>query len=295
MKLTKLLDVYCAQNRKIRSPKTVSVYRTALKQLAIATGQNLFDLSLLDLNDDNLIRLETYLLERGRSEFTSNERVGRIKSLWTWAAKRKMVDVWPTVDRLPVKQPPPRAWTISELSRLFTACKLQSGKIGDLPASEWWYSLHLVAWETSERTGALLSMPTSAIEQVRRGLEVPGGNRKGGEPAFHALSAKTLELLTVFSNGRQTIWPLPTGRKRSRSQFWTLYSALLRSAGLPDHRRNKLQKLRRTSLTFWAANGGDATLRAGHASSSTTERHYLDRTLLPMERPEHFLPQIEVK
>ena len=97
-------DQYFPLNLRIGSVDTIRQYRFALNDFAESLGRIA---TIDDLNDDNLTRLSRNLLRvRGLAPRTVNERVGRIKSLWTWLAKRGEVRTWPTVTRIPN---PPRS------------------------------------------------------------------------------------------------------------------------------------------------------------------------------------------
>ncbi len=287
--LFEILAEYVAATRKVRSAKTVSVYRTSIVQLSKATGIDYPRVS--DLSDPALIALERWMESRGRSPATINERTGRIKSLWRFAARKGYCKDWPTADRLPVPEPDRRAWTKSELATLFAAAGVQDGFVGPVPASIWWVSLLRVAWETAERSGALLAMQPQHFSVERGGLDLPAAIRKGRKAAYHPLSPATAgRVAELIGYGCDRIFHWPSSPPFSA--YHEAFNQLLRSAGLPTGRRNQLQKIRRTSLTFWVAGGGDATAKATHSDPATTQRHYIDRSLLPMERPEEILPDI---
>jgi hypothetical protein len=78
----------------------------------------------------------------------------------------------------------------------------------------------------------------------------------------------------------------------SPSAYYLHFSKLLKLSGLPDGRKNKGQRIRRTHLTFWQKGGGDATQRAQHTSVGITQRFYLDDTLLDHHDPYRFIPRI---
>lgn len=286
--LTEAFESYAKMNRRMTSPQTAKVYRIAIKQLGDAIGHAP---TLADLSDDNLIVLEKHLA--GRSKYTINERTGRLKALWRWLAKRRYVDDWPSVDRLPVPEPERRAWTVDQVRSILKACEQMTptrhfeGQYAGVLASRWWYVWHLVQWETGERTGAMLALTWDMLTD--RGLAVPGSCRKAGKSAFYLLTGETMRRLQDFRQPeRERLFPWPS----SIATFYNHYRRLLKIAGLPHDRKCKPQRMRRSHLTHWAAGGGDPTARAQHSSAGLTTRFYLDETQLPAPSPSDFLPEL---
>lgn len=284
--MTSLLDVYekyRAHNRRLRAESTDRVYRIAIKQLSEAIGR---DATVSDLTDESLRKLE--LLLKDRSAATINERTGRIKALWRWYAKSGGVNVWPTLDRLPVNEPYRRAWTIEQVQQIIMATRLMIGHYDRVPASRWWNCFIRILWETGERSGAARAILFDWF--TPRGLWIPAEARKGHKSAFYRLSEATFGSVEAIRTPiRDALFPWPL----ADATFYLHYGKLLRAAGLPADRKSKAQRMRRTHLTYWAIGGGDPTSRAKHTSSSVTERYYLDETLLPAEDPTQRLPPID--
>jgi hypothetical protein len=283
MELRKLLDIYIESNRRIQSPQTIRVYRIALKQLKEAIGH---EPTTADLTDQSLISLEKHLV--GRSAYTINERTGRIKALWRWAVFRGHTRKGPTLARLPVHDPYKRAWTHQEMMQIIRAAKnMSTGPYDGVPADKWWSAWVLVQYETGERTGALLQTRWDWL--VDHVLEVPPHARKGRKSAVYRLSDTAVDLLDAMKEPKRVlVWPWPM----SPSAYYLHFSKLLKLSGLPDGRKNKGQRIRRTHLTFWQKGGGDATQRAQHTSVGITQRFYLDDTLLDHHDPYRFIPRI---
>ena len=72
----------------------------------------------------------------------------------------------------------PSAGMIADFQALLAVARRQTGEIGGVPASDWWVSLVMVAWESGERIGALMA----ATPRDLRGqhLSIPAEARKGG-------------------------------------------------------------------------------------------------------------------
>lgn len=283
MKLVETYEVFLKTNRKIQSPHTDKLYRLAIKQLNEALGK---EATLSDLSDDALVAMEKHLF--GRSPFTINERTGRIKSIWRYAAKKGLVTVWPTLDVMPEPPPFTRAWHVDQLRVLVIACKQQRGRIGRTPADKFWLAWVLLLWDTGERSGSLPKLKWEWLNA--RGLDVPGDARKGNKEAFYRLSSRTREVLeSIRSPDREYIFELPF----HVATIYNRFKRILKQAGLPTDRKSKFQRIRRSHLTYWAIAGQDPTERAQHSSSDVTRKHYLDMSLIEQPDPSTILPPIE--
>ena len=279
--LNSLYDQFERCSRKIRSPQTGNLYRLALRQFAAAIGHCP---TLDDLTDDAVIALEKHL--HGRSVSTINHTTKRIKSLWRWCHSRGLMPTCPTMERLKEPEPYRRAWCVDEIRRLLAACDMMTGDYGGVPAKDWWRAWHLVQWDCGERTGAMLALRWDWFTGLA--LDLPGEARKGGKHAFYVLSSTARGALAAIQKPqRDLIFP-----HKSKQTFYNHYSQLLRLAGLPNSRKHKPQRMRRSHLTYWHMAGEDAQARAQHASGDTTVRHYLDETLLPQLDPSTVLPSI---
>lgn len=265
---------------QLRSEKTRIQYRLALNNFAELLGR---PATIDDLQDDNLAALAHQLLDRKLSEFTINERVGRLKTLWNWLARRGVVQQFPTLAKLQTAGPIPRAWTKEELGRLFDSCAVESGNIDGIAAGCWWLALMSWLWCTSERKGATFAMTWEMIDLDGLTAVLPPAIRKGRKSACYSLwpeCASMLRLIRREPDDKVFPWPFNDGT------YYFRYGRILRRAGLPDGRKNKTHAMRVTHATWREATGGDASKDLGHASKETTQRHYLDpRIVKPDSRP----------
>ena len=284
MLLRQLYVTYRDQNRRLRSKSTDRVYRIAINQFAAAIGR---EPTTADLTDVNLVLLEKYLA--GRSPFTINERVGRIKAVWRYAAKVGLVGHWPTLSRLDTHDPIKSTWTVQQVQQLIAAtARMRGGKYSGVPRSIWWESLLRVLWDTGERIGAVRACQWDWLDG--RVLTIPAASRKGNKPACYVLSSPTLGAMTRMRNpSRPDIWPFVL----TDCSFYLHFRRLLKLAGLPAGRKDKSQRFRRTHLTLWEAAGYSATSRAQHSSRAVTERFYLDVSRLPQLDPTDILPSLD--
>lgn len=122
MLLRDAFELFARGNRTIRNSHTKKLYHLAIKQFTDAIGHQA---TIDDLTDDNIVAMEKVL--EGRSAFTINERTGRIKAIWRWAAKKGYVRWWPTIAPMPEPDINRRAWHIDQLRAIMQACSKMRG------------------------------------------------------------------------------------------------------------------------------------------------------------------------
>lgn len=277
-------DQYFRVRMQLRSEKTRIQYRLALNNFAELLARPAL---LSDLTDDNLAALCHSLIDDDLSPFTINERIGRIKSLWNWAAKRGMVATFPTLERLPTEDKIPRAWSADELRRLFDSCAQEQGTVDGIPAASWWLALHSWLWCTSERKGATFAMRWPMIDLAGMTAALPGSIRKGRKPRCYDLWPECVSMLRAIQLPRRDLvfpWPMNDGT------YYNHYSRILRRAELPVGREFKTHCMRVSHASWREASGGNASQDLGHASRETTVRHYLDPRVVKSVQAPLFWP-----
>src|SRR5690349_18491458 len=85
-------QLYLALNIRIHEP-TRYQYRIALRDYSRFLGR---PCCMADLDDDSITMWMSRRLQDGLSSRTVRERAGRLQTLWTWMAKRRMVERFPT-------------------------------------------------------------------------------------------------------------------------------------------------------------------------------------------------------
>lgn len=288
--------LYFPSRFRIRSDLTRRQYLFAVRELEEMLGRSpIVD----DLTDDTLSDLARYMEQQKLAAKTINERVGRLKTLMNWLWRKGYIRCGPTVERIPEPIRVPRAWSKEQLAALFAAARQMEGRVGPYLASHWWTAFLATAWWTGERTTALLRLRWDWLEGDV--LYVPGEVRKGGrKDACYRLPQECVALLVGLS-GKDLIFPWPSRegpgqRKPAGSEgcvgtFYGHYDRLLRLAGLPTGRYNKVQRVRRSHATWKEilSGPGSATRSLMHDDPSTAMRFYLDRGLIddgpPLFRP----------
>lgn len=189
-----------------------------------------------------------------------------------------MVVEWPDVKPDVEPERVPRAWTVDQVARLLAACDAEPGELSGVPAGIWWRGLHLVAWDTGERIGAIRDLLWHHLDLYGRHVLVPAELRKGKRrDRLYKIAPDTVAVLSEMrSPPREKIFPWPY----CRTYLWDRYDRILRRAGLPTDRTAKFHCLRRSVASHYEAAGGNATELLGHSTRSVTLA-YLDPRIVP--------------
>jgi len=273
-----------------RSPQTRHAMQIAIGHFSKMLGREAL---ITDLKDENLVRLLSYLIDiRQNSAITANKVADKLLALWRFLAKRKRVELWPEVRKLPEPARIPQAWTLSQLSALLASADAQPGLVSGLPAGDWWSGLLLVMWDTGERISALLALEWSDLELDSGWLTIRAEIRKGKKkPLLRRLRPETLERLSKLRTP-DSLLMFPWAR--DKRQLWIAFGPILKRAGLPADRRSKFHRLRRSVASHFQAAGGDATALLDHTSRTVT-LNYLDPRIVKETQAIDLLPAIERK
>jgi integrase len=222
---------------------------------------------------------------QGVKPVTANCYGKAIKALWNWLAKKRVVELFPTVNNLKECRGTPCAWTEEECITLFQACHNAVGYIGDVLANQFWVAFHRVLHDSGERTGAMLALRWAWLDWKTGYLSVPAEFRKGRtQPALYPLKPQTIRALRVIYKPDQELIFFLGKRKRRNEYFYGRYRELVKSAGLPYVKRKcGPQKWRRTVASYIERAGGNATKALMHRDRRVTEDSYLDPRITDIE------------
>lgn len=270
MLLTELLASYLANHPYGVSPGHTHQLRTSLAAWAKVAGHVL---TLDDLRDEPL---NAYLdwLRANRAPDTVRTRRGNLLILWHWAYQEELIDLAPRrIRRLRPIPRQPTAWTVQEVRELIaTAERLPGCFHGTVRRrAAWWSSLIRAGYDTGLRLGDLLRLRT-----VEVGPLISLVQHKTGRPVNLQLRPATLAAIdqTLADEPRDIVWPL----WGTEETFFGHMRALVRLAGI---RPGTFRWLRRSAATqVERVEPGRGTELLGHASRSTTETWYLDRSQL---------------
>lgn len=267
-------------NEMIRSEQTKLQYEIALRNLSESIGH---PATIGDLSDDNVRIMMRRLEEKGLGRKTIKERAGRINTLWTWLAKRRRIEAFPSAVRLKVPKRVPVAWTREELRQLFTACTKLHGFVGGVPKAKYWHALLAVLWDTGARITEVLAIRWEWIDFERGTIHVPAEVRKNEEcDMSYRLHPDTVKLLVEIRSPTRELaleWPKHPG------YIYGAYRTVLKAAGLPHGRKDKFHKIRRSVASHVQAAGLDASLVLNHSSPTITRESYLDPSICSPKMP----------
>lgn len=270
-KLTRLFDeFYQPLMLRSGSASTANLYHIYIRHLAGFLGRPPV---VADFSDDMLGRYASYRRAMPKSVATVNGELAKFKALWTFACKRGVLRVWPTIEDEPEPQRVPMAYLEVELQSLWTACRSVEGMVGDVPAGDFWYALALTLWDSGERVGAVLQLRWEHLDALGGWLTVPAEFRKGRvKERVYRLHPETAAALNKMRPHRCKLlfaWPYCS------KYLWDCWEKILDSAGLPTDRRSKFHRIRRSHASHAEAGGLNATELLGHESRRTT-LGYLD-------------------
>lgn len=239
-----------------------------------------------DLTDDVVSDYLAWTVKRGCSPFTANAERNHLLALWRFIARKRLVDEFPDVERVPEPEKIPQAWSADELARLFASAKRQLGTIAGIEAGAWWFALLSLLWDTGERIGAVLKIEWAQIELKNGWLTVPAEHRKFGRKGkLFKLGAETVAALRAMQQPSRNIvfaWD------RAPSYLWQCFSEVLCGADLPMDRRSKFHRMRRSTASHFEAAGGNATDLLGHSMRRVTEA-YLDPRIVTKQQASDLL------
>lgn len=222
----------------------------------------------------------------GLAAATVNDRVGRLRALWEWSARRGHVDRWPTVQRVREPERLPQAWSEQQLQQLFSSVAREDLDVGDIPGRLWWRAFLALVWNTAERKTATLSLRWEWLAPPY--LHVPAECRKGHhKDMLYLLWDETLTSVAPLRGyGYDLIVPWPMHMQT----FYNRFTRILRRAGLPCDRRHKTHCLRVSHASWCRAISGQSAPNLGHANETTTRKHYEDPRICRVEAPKLFVP-----
>lgn len=230
----------------------------------------------LDLSDENIAACMAWMVRRKKLSPTSaNKLRDNFNAFWGFLARQRIMPVFPEIAEMTEPEKIPVAWTRNQLHQLWMALERQPGDWEGIPIKLWWMSLHSVMWDTASRLGAIRQVRWQDIDLDDRWVtlrpETTKGQRRGQVIRLHE---QTVALLRrIVEPRRELVWPWPY---RSQDYIYTLYREILKGAGLPTGPDRAFHCMRKSSISWFAAAGGDATKLAGHATAAMTERHYID-------------------
>jgi len=298
MTLRDLLSVYSA--RHALKTRTVGLFNTTIDRFETFLER---PSTIDDFDDLTLARFAQWRATdrhwRGKlpRPATVKKDLAHLSALWTHAAKKRMLRSdgvlieHPDLPRglVKVSLRPPKGYKLEEIDALVKAARGRKGMVGPVPAWWLWETLLQAAWQTAERIGGLLALRWRDVDLDARRVTFDGATRKGGVKTI--TRSITPELAGLLAKHRRQdddlVWPWV--EHRTPASIWPSLAVLGRRAGVHAH---GFHAIRKSSGSYVAAGGGDATEFLSHSDPSTTRQHYLDAGIVGGDDPLDLLPRL---
>lgn len=281
---------YAPQRLLDASEQTAKVYKITLK---------FFDeflrrpARLCDLNDatvGSFAQARMNVVKRA----TVKRDLDVIFAIWRFAHLTGKVRKGPTLKQLHVATPSPIALSEAQIHAVWDAIQCEAKHVAisstptiEVPGPIWWSALFLTCWDTGERLSPVLELVEANLDTVEGYVKFIAEDRKGKtsdslkrlHPDTLLAISRLLDCYPVRRNDSKVFrW------SANRGAIWSRLGAIMVRAGLPDSREFKFHAVRKSSVSHFAAAGGDPVAHAGHSSDVITRRHYLDQRVMGSDR-----------
>jgi len=276
--------------------RTVTLYTHTLDRFRDCLGH---EPTIDDLDDyvvAKFLKWRATTPHRGRicSPASVAKDKAQLVSMANFAAKKRMrrsdgeIVEFLSLPRVRTIRHAPQAYTIDEVRRLILEARKREGQVGGHPAGGWWSTIIHAPWETAERIGALMALRWDDVDLDGRAVLFRAETRKGRSndllrPITPALADA---LRPEVRQPDELVWPWD---RKQLTSLWTSLKLICKRAGC---RGTGFHGLRKSSASYLAAAGGDATEHLGHAKPEVTRQHYLDRRITQTRTAVDFLPPL---
>ncbi|TWU39161.1 site-specific tyrosine recombinase XerD [Novipirellula aureliae] len=269
-----------------KSINTVRLYRHSINAFSRWLGRAAV---LGDLNNKTVSDFLYWSLENTELAAATVEKDrSQLCVLWTFAAKRGWLKEFPEINAIPCPKRVPDAWSDDEMVQLMEACESAPGRIGKVDANKYWPALVSFIYDTGERISATLALERQYLE-ADGWVTIRGEHRKGKTRdkrfRLRPITLERIDSIKVFGQKNVFFWPY------NYDYIFTRFGKILETAGLPNNRRNKFHKIRRTTASNFEAAGGNATALLDHSHRRTTLA-YLDPRVIKETHPADIVPGI---
>lgn len=262
-----LTDIYAPL--KGIDERTIIVYTMTIKPFGKFLGH---EPRLCDLEELTVARFLASRV-RERAPATAAKDRSQLRALWEFAARRGILNTWPTIPLIKVPERVPEAWLTEEFERLLFEASKERVVLDGIPAGLFWRALLLVLYDTGERITSVMGLRWSGW----RGSTVlfRAEHRKGQRrDIVRDISVETADAMLAIRGDRgpdDPVFPWP----RNRQYLWRRLGIILERAKLPAGRKDKFHRIRKTTASYFEAAGHSAQRLLDHADPQTT-RAYLD-------------------
>ena len=241
--------------------------------------------------------VQTYIATR-RAEWsaaTAKKDRNQISALWSYCAKRRYVDQFPTLAQIRAPGRIPRGYTVEEVSALLRQALQARPRIKptQVPPQQFFPALIRSCWETAERIGSHLALRWRDVDTAGRFVVFPAEGRKGAtRDILRSISQDQCTWLEKFRREPgDLVWPWTA----DKTTLWHHYGILCKRAGVTNR---GFHGLRKSAASYMALAGGDAaaTQLLDHSNPAITKNCYIDVTIA---KPKHtaidLLPPLDLE
>jgi integrase len=264
---------------------TEYTYRIAINNFSDHLGR---DAMLSDLDP---MTLNAFLAARQAKVSLRTVKGERMSLLTFWRSAHDwgyLEDLPRRIRKVKPAQVAPDAFAPQEVTALLAATKDErfDHEAKGVHVGRFLSAIIRTSYDTALRLGDLLRITRDELHEG--GLIVLTMNKTGHVHTCQVRPSTLAALAAVALEDDERLLPW----RQVRTGIHKYWRRLLRVAGLPVHRRNGLQKLRRTSASYVEAiTPGAATGHLGHRSGDLARKHYLDprltsKAVLPPALPE---------
>lgn len=245
-----------------------------------------------ELTDFDPLVVQRFLNHRKTevSAATAKKDRTHLVAIWSHAAKRRLVDQFPTLPAIRAPQRIPRAYRVEDVSALLTAANALDGSVGAIPAALWWHCIIRLAWESAERIGAILQLRWDDVDLDARAVVFRGETRKSSTRDIRRRISEDLagQLRRIEGRPNDLVFFWPT----QYTSIWWRLRRLCDAAGVVPR---GFHGLRKASASYVAAAGGNATELLDHSNPKLAKDHYLDESIVqPRQSAIDLLPALTI-
>ena len=214
--------------------------------------------------------------DRGLAPATRKNRRRMLLTLWAWLADEGESTLPPRrrIAPAPRVEPVPQAWTVGDVRRLLAAAERMPRSLAGIPSPAYWRAWVLVAWDTGLRGCDVRRLRPVDV----RDCQVVRQVKTAGKPVLVRLRAETLiAIRATFPPDRDLLFPLGRSIHSWRRRAARLVARAQLAGGI-----GRIRSSAGTAAEIAAPGRGHEHL--GN-TREVFERHYLDRRLLPPDRP----------
>jgi integrase len=238
---------------------------------------------LRDVRDSWVETFRNWLLSRvgaGFSKATANKYLRQLRSIYNYAAKKKLLHSLSSIDFLDETPREVEPLTPDQLAALENQAGMQTGMIGRVASAVFWTAWLLVFEKLGSRVTATMLCRRSDYDFATRSILFRAETQKQGKDQRIALpprAAAAVERLLAAHDHERIFgcWPhdppLKSGRRKWRTLARHFRERIAKPAGVTLPKWVVIHVFRHTAATMCEDNGGNAQELLGHSSPKTTK------------------------